>query len=198
MLAALTAMLVLAAPMIAYGCTAGLSISPTDPAVTLPPTGPLPGTSLTASGTDFPEGRVRLHWGTSTGPVLGEAVADDTGRFAVDVVVPDDAAAGKQRVVAQHTAAGDSGLPAVAWADLAAPAAATSGQDAPELVQEDWPSTATVSGLALLVVAAIAMWGFRRRRTASADGPTDDGADELDLEIELLLVADGSREATEA
>lgn len=196
MLATLTTMLVLAAPMVAYGCTAGLSVAPADPAEPLPPTGPLPGTSLTASGTDFPEGRVLLHWGTSTGPVVGEAVADEAGRFSVDIVVPDDVT-GKQRVIAQHTAAGDSGLPAVAWADLAAPAPIAAGRDAQELVRDDRPAIA-VAGLAFLVVGTVSAWVYRRRRTTSTGRPPEDGVDHLDRELELILAAEAARERTSA
>jgi hypothetical protein len=192
----LTAALLVAAPMAAFGCTAGLSVAPADGAPALPPTGAAPGTSLVVTGTDFPEGRVLLHWGTSDGPVMGEAMADDRGEFTVEVVVP-TAVTGKQRVIAQHTDAGDTGMPAVAWADLLAPVAANSTLDGAATSgtsSDDGSSTAVAVGLVVLAIAGAATARrYARRPGSDLRGDLADPS-ELDQELEQLLAFAEPRE----
>lgn len=161
--AVLLAMLV--QPLAAYACTANLAVSTAggvDPLPTDGPDGPPAGTSLTVRGSDFMPGEVLLRWGTSTGQVIGDAVADDRGEFTIDVKVPDEPGV-PQRIVAANTVAGEMGAPTVGWANLATPGAATTATEG-STDRFGSPMIVAVAVTMVLVIAAVVVVFARRRR----------------------------------
>lgn len=192
--AVLLAMLV--QPLAAYACTANLAVSTAGGADPLPTDGPPAGTSLTLSGSDFMPGEVVLRWGTSTGQVIGEVVADDRGEFTTDVQVPDEPSV-PQRIVATNTVAGEMGAPTVGWVNLATPGAAATTAAEVSTDRLGSPMIVAVALTMVLAIAAVVVVLSRRRRrqrecdlqVGQAEGVLAGTFDDLHREYVELIAA---------
>jgi hypothetical protein len=119
-----------------------------------------PGETIKISGSEAPSSaEVTIQF--FPGPVdIGSTVAGTDGRWATDVVIPDDATAG------EHT------LSAVANGEVLATIPVTVGRSDVSAAETDrgGPPSALIAVLALVVVVGISVAGFfvaRRRRQAT-------------------------------
>jgi hypothetical protein len=146
-----------------------------------------PGAVVTVHGGGLEPGSVQLVWDRSSGLVVGEAAVTPDGRLDAQITIPSHAA-GAHKVIAVSGAELSSPVDSHAWTALAVPAIATSPQTSPPAdVTGGSPSSRLVelaAGLAALAAAVLAV-AFRRRavRSGSARG----GAEDLDVELELLV-----------
>jgi hypothetical protein len=185
----------------AYACTGTVTVSPTDTGSPLPPSGPAPGTSLDVVGDDFTSGPVLVHWGSVEGPVLGKAVADRSGDFALRVVVPAEPG-DRPRIVARSTAGSSNGMPSMGWADLWSDTAQTTapavGQPEAAVGEPASPQLRNLGDAAAALVLVLgagllaAVFGRRHRTRPGMEGTTDGTVPfDDDLERELAEVVAG-------
>lgn len=163
---------------------AGAAMACTTPNwITVEPAGTTSGGEVTLQGGGYEAGPVDLRWGGLDGDLLATAEAGPDGRIEAEVTVP-EAEPGRSRIVGVQDAADGTRLWGFADVEVEA---------VPAALLDGWRIGA--AALALLVLAALAVWlrSVNVRRRAASSQP--DVSDEAPVDVELAGLLEDDEEA---